>query len=70
MCTAGTRRCWRRSDVCLLAEIHRLAEDGADAPDGRAAALQLLWYAFTHLRVLRIAPVNAVFHRQIFFTGR
>ncbi|MBU0622522.1 MAG: ABC transporter permease [Gammaproteobacteria bacterium] len=32
-------------------------------------ALQLLWYAFTHLRVLRIAPVNAVFHRQIFFTG-
>jgi phospholipid/cholesterol/gamma-HCH transport system permease protein len=31
--------------------------------------LQLLWYAFTHLRVLRIAPVNAVFHRQIFFTG-
>lgn len=32
-------------------------------------ALQLLWYAFTHLRVLRIAPVNAVFYRQIFFTG-
>src|SRR3990170_3746746 len=32
-------------------------------------ALQLLGYAFTHLRVLRIAPVNAVFHRQIFFTG-
>lgn len=32
-------------------------------------ALKLLWYAFTHLRVLRIAPVNAVFHRQIFFTG-
>lgn len=32
-------------------------------------SLQLLWYAFTHLRVLRIAPVNAVFHRQIFFTG-
>ena len=32
-------------------------------------ALQLLWYVFTHLRVLRIAPVNAVFHRQIFFTG-
>ncbi|MDO8991356.1 MAG: ABC transporter permease, partial [Sideroxyarcus sp.] len=31
--------------------------------------LQLLWYAFTHLRVLRIAPVNAVFHRQMFFTG-
>jgi phospholipid/cholesterol/gamma-HCH transport system permease protein len=31
--------------------------------------LQLLWYTFTHLRVLRIAPVNAVFHRQIFFTG-
>jgi phospholipid/cholesterol/gamma-HCH transport system permease protein len=31
--------------------------------------LQLLWYAFTHLHVLRIAPVNAVFHRQIFFTG-
>ncbi len=32
-------------------------------------ALQLLWYAFTHLRVLRIAPVNAVFQRQLFFTG-
>ena len=31
--------------------------------------LQLLWYVVTHLRVLRIAPVNAVFHRQIFFTG-
>ncbi len=31
--------------------------------------LQLLWYVFSHLRVLRIAPVNAVFHRQIFFTG-
>ncbi len=31
--------------------------------------VQLLWYAFTHLRVLRIPPVNAVFHRQIFFTG-
>ncbi len=34
-----------------------------------AGASQLLWYAFTHLRVLRIAPVNAVFYRQIFFTG-
>ncbi len=31
--------------------------------------LQLFWYAFTHLRVLRVAPVNAVFYRQIFFTG-
>ena len=31
--------------------------------------LQLLWYAFSHLRVLRVAPVNAVFHRQMFFTG-
>lgn len=31
--------------------------------------LQLLWYSFTHLRVLAIAPVNAVFHRQLFFTG-
>jgi phospholipid/cholesterol/gamma-HCH transport system permease protein len=30
---------------------------------------QLLWYAFTHLSVLRIAPVNVVFHRQMFFTG-
>lgn len=27
------------------------------------------WYAATHMRVLRIAPVNVVFHRQIFFTG-
>lgn len=32
-------------------------------------ASRLLWYAFTHLRVLRIDPVNAVFHRQMFFTG-
>ncbi len=32
-------------------------------------AVQLLWYVFTHLRVLNIAPVSAVFHRQIFFTG-
>jgi phospholipid/cholesterol/gamma-HCH transport system permease protein len=32
-------------------------------------ALQLLWYAFTHLHVLRIGPVNAVFQRQLFFTG-
>jgi phospholipid/cholesterol/gamma-HCH transport system permease protein len=31
--------------------------------------LQLLWYAFAHLRVLRIVPVNAVFQRQMFFTG-
>ncbi len=31
--------------------------------------LELLWYVFSHLRVLRIAPVNAVFYRQIFFTG-
>ena len=31
--------------------------------------LKLLWYAFTHLHVLRVVPVNAVFHRQIFFTG-
>jgi phospholipid/cholesterol/gamma-HCH transport system permease protein len=29
----------------------------------------LWWYATTHFRVLRIAPVNIVFHRQIFFTG-
>lgn len=34
-----------------------------------SGCLQLLWYAFSHLRVLRIAPVNAVFHRQMFFTG-
>ncbi len=34
-----------------------------------SGCLQLLWYAFTHLPVLRIAPVNAVFFRQIFFTG-
>jgi phospholipid/cholesterol/gamma-HCH transport system permease protein len=34
-----------------------------------AGALRLLWYAFTHLRVLRVAPVNAVFQRQMFFTG-
>lgn len=29
----------------------------------------LWWYATSHYRVLKIAPVNAVFHRQIFFTG-
>ena len=29
----------------------------------------LWWYATTHYRVLRIVPVNTVFHRQIFFTG-
>lgn len=29
----------------------------------------LWWYATSHLRVLRISPVNTVFHRQIFFTG-
>ncbi len=29
----------------------------------------LCWYASGHLRVLSIAPVNAVFHRQIYFTG-
>ncbi len=34
-----------------------------------AGSLKLLWYAFTHLRVLRIAPVNTVFQRQLFFTG-
>ncbi len=34
-----------------------------------AGAFQLLWYVATHLRVLAIAPVNAVFYRQIFFTG-
>ncbi|MEW5904571.1 MAG: ABC transporter permease [Pseudomonadota bacterium] len=32
-------------------------------------ALTLLWYAFNNLRVLRIAPVNAVFQRQLYFTG-
>jgi phospholipid/cholesterol/gamma-HCH transport system permease protein len=32
-------------------------------------ASKLLWYAFSHLHVLRIAPVNAVFQRQMFFTG-
>jgi len=34
-----------------------------------AGCTQLLWYAFSHLRVLRIVPVSAVFHRQLFFTG-
>ncbi|MDH2916256.1 MAG: ABC transporter permease [Gallionella sp.] len=29
----------------------------------------LWWYATTHSHVLKIVPVNAVFHRQIFFTG-
>jgi phospholipid/cholesterol/gamma-HCH transport system permease protein len=32
-------------------------------------ALSLLWYAFNNLHVLRIAPVNAVFQRQLYFTG-
>lgn len=31
--------------------------------------LRLLWYALSHLRMLRIVPVNAVFQRQLFFTG-
>jgi phospholipid/cholesterol/gamma-HCH transport system permease protein len=34
-----------------------------------AGVFQLLWYVTTHLRALAIAPVNAVFYRQIFFTG-
>lgn len=34
-----------------------------------AGSLQLLWYTFTHLHVLRILPVNEVFQRQLFFTG-
>lgn len=29
----------------------------------------LWWYASSHYRVLKIVPVNTVFHRQIFFTG-
>ena len=32
-------------------------------------SLALLWYAFNHLPVLRLVPVNAVFQRQLFFTG-
>ena len=32
-------------------------------------ALSLLWYAFSNLHVLRIVPVNAVFQRQLYFTG-
>ncbi|PIU16787.1 MAG: hypothetical protein COT19_04270, partial [Gallionellales bacterium CG08_land_8_20_14_0_20_59_87] len=28
-----------------------------------------MWYALNNLRVLRVAPVNAVFQRQLFFTG-
>ncbi len=31
--------------------------------------LSLWWYAIRNLQVLRIRPANAVFHRQIFFTG-
>lgn len=32
-------------------------------------SLALLWYAFNNLQVLQRAPVNAVFQRQLFFTG-
>ncbi len=32
-------------------------------------SLALLWYALNNLRVLRLPPVNAVFQRQLFFTG-
>ena len=34
-----------------------------------SGSLQLLWYALSHLRVLKVAPINAVFQRQLFFTG-
>lgn len=34
-----------------------------------AGCFNLLWYVLSHLRILRIVPVSAVFHRQLFFTG-
>ena len=34
-----------------------------------AGVLALLWYALNNLRVLHITPVNAVFQKQLFFTG-
>jgi phospholipid/cholesterol/gamma-HCH transport system permease protein len=40
-----------------------------DMPSRLAGYWAFFAYTVTHLRVLRIAPVRKVFHRQIYFTG-
>jgi len=40
-----------------------------DLPAQLAGYWAFLVYALTHLRVLSIGPVRAVFHRQLYFTG-
>lgn len=47
----------------------RFADDYRDLPTQLAGYWALLVYVATHLRVLGIGPVRAVFHRQLYFTG-
>jgi phospholipid/cholesterol/gamma-HCH transport system permease protein len=47
----------------------RFADDYRDLPTQLTGYWALLVYAATHLRVLAIGPVRAVFHRQLYFTG-
>ena len=47
----------------------RFAADYSDLPAQLAGYWALLVYTATHLRVLAIGPVRAVFHRQLYFTG-
>ena len=51
---------WRKILLRLQMRVVRRAVGGA---------LALLWYALNNLRVLRVAPVNAVCQRQLFFAG-
>jgi phospholipid/cholesterol/gamma-HCH transport system permease protein len=47
----------------------RFAPDYSDLPSQLAGYWAFFIYAVTHLRVLAIRPVRAVFHRQLYFTG-
>jgi phospholipid/cholesterol/gamma-HCH transport system permease protein len=47
----------------------RFAPDYSDLPAQLAGYWAFFIYAITHLRVLAIGPVRAVFHRQLYFTG-
>lgn len=47
----------------------RYAADYRDLAAQLAGYWAFLVYAATHLRVLAIGPVRAVFHRQLYFTG-
>src|SRR5258708_30061391 len=47
----------------------RFAPDYSDLPSQLAGYWAFFIYAITHLRVLAIRPVRAVFHRQLYFTG-